>query len=84
MTKAIKSSHPAFRLIGLDVCSLRASAPSLRAFTSSNIVPAGELWITRWILRVQLTHHLSSRSIQLMIILQPMESISEGMKGPDY
>ena len=53
VTKAIKSSHPAFRLIGLDACSLRVSAPSLRAFTSSNIVPAGELWIRRWILEVK-------------------------------
>jgi len=39
-TNATNSSHPQFRLIGLGVPSLRALAPSLRALTSSNIVPA--------------------------------------------
>ena len=40
VTKVMKSSQPAFKLIGLEACFLRVSAPSLRALTSSNMVPA--------------------------------------------
>ena len=39
----MKSSQPAFKPIGLGVCFLSASAPSLRALTSSNMVPALDL-----------------------------------------
>lgn len=40
MTKAIKSSQPAVRLIGLAVSFFNSSAPFLSSLTSSNIVPA--------------------------------------------
>lgn len=43
VTNAINNSQPAFRLIALEDCFLNASAPSLRALTSSNIVPATDL-----------------------------------------
>lgn len=36
----MNSSQPALRLMGLGERSLKTLAPSLRAFTSSNMVPA--------------------------------------------
>lgn len=40
VTNAIKSSHPALRLIGFCERRLSSSAPSFKACTSSNMVPA--------------------------------------------
>lgn len=42
VTNAMKSSQPALRLMGLGERWLRTLAPSLSAFTSSNMVPAGK------------------------------------------
>ena len=42
VTNAINSSHPALRLMGFGERLLSSSAPSLRACTSSNIVPASD------------------------------------------
>lgn len=43
VTKAMNNSQPAFRPIGLEDCFVRSAAPSCKAFTSSNIVPANSM-----------------------------------------
>lgn len=77
MTKAINSSQPALRLMGLDDCSLRASAPSLRAFTSSNIVPASVVYVsTQAMVDIRFTHRSISPSVQSGQVLRPKGLIS--------
>ena len=46
MTKVMKSSQPALRLMGLEELFFRELAPSLRALTSSNMVSASEFWMS--------------------------------------
>lgn len=60
VTNAMNSSHPAFRLIGFGTRFFNTSAPSLSAWTSSNIVPASD-WVCEhsfnWLLSGGTTHH---------------------------